>query len=224
VFDVSAYRALTERQAFIREVMRPTLVLGGAQRADLVDGAGAARSGTEVWRRRGGGGAVLLQPGDHLWIEAWIPRADPLWHPDVSVAAEWVGEWWAAALGEADAAPSAMPFSALDVQRGRAHPGSHGSLVCFAGSGPGEVFARGRKVVGVSQWRAREGSLFLCCAYTRWDPFHLIALLAVDPVMRRSLEEQLPLAAIDLAELGIAAGSGAALAARLQASLGGWAL
>jgi hypothetical protein len=29
--------------------------------------------------------------------------------------------------------------------------------VCFAGKGPGEVFVDGRKAVGVTQWRVREG-------------------------------------------------------------------
>jgi hypothetical protein len=31
-------------------------------------------------------------------------------------------------------------------------------VACFAGRGPGEIFVDGRKVVGVSQWRVREGA------------------------------------------------------------------
>jgi hypothetical protein len=30
-------------------------------------------------------------------------------------------------------------------------------VVCFAGRGPGEVFVNGRKTVGLTQWRVREG-------------------------------------------------------------------
>jgi hypothetical protein len=30
-------------------------------------------------------------------------------------------------------------------------------LVCFAGSGPGEVFVDAKKAVGITQWRVREG-------------------------------------------------------------------
>jgi hypothetical protein len=88
------------------------------------------------------------------------------------VAAEWVGQWWRQALisAGAEAAP-------LTVHRGRAVPGPHGSLVCFSGRGPGEVFHRGRKVTGVSQWRSREGALFQTCLYTHWDPAPLLDLL-----------------------------------------------
>jgi lipoate---protein ligase len=63
------------------------------------------------------------------------------------------------------------------VHQGRSTPGPFGDLVCFAGRGPGEVFQRGRKVVGLSQWRSREGALFSSCAYQRWDPAPLVALM-----------------------------------------------
>ena len=68
----------------------------------------------------------------------------------------------------------------FDVHRGRSVPGDLGDLVCFAGRGPGEVFAGGRKVVGLSQWRSREGALFSSCAYLRWDPAPLLAVMDVD--------------------------------------------
>jgi lipoate-protein ligase A len=49
--------------------------------------------------------------------------------------------------------------------------------VCFAGVGPGEVTSRGRKVVGISQWRTRQGALFHVAAYRHWDPAQLVAIL-----------------------------------------------
>ena len=52
-----------------------------------------------------------------------------------------------------------------------------GDVVCFAGRGPGEVFVGRRKVVGLSQWRARQGALFSSCAYLRWDAAVLAGLL-----------------------------------------------
>ena len=116
-------------------------MLGSAQPAGIVSAPRAKASGTEVVRRRGGGGAVLLRPGDHLWVDAWIPRHDPLWDADVADAAAWVGAWWAAALG-------AFGVGDLTVHRGRAEPGRHGGLVCFAGRGPGEVLQGDRKVMG----------------------------------------------------------------------------
>ena len=101
------------------------------------------RRGVELARRRGGGGAVYLEPARQLWLDAWIPRDDPLWAADVSVAAEWVGAWWVDALAR-------QGQHGFDVHAGRAVPGEFGELVCFAGHGPGEVFHGGRKVVGLS--------------------------------------------------------------------------
>jgi hypothetical protein len=67
--------------------------------------------------------------------------------------------------------------------------------VCFSGRGPGEVFRAERKVMGISQWRSREGSLFHTCAYAHWDPDPLIDLLDVDPPTREALRRDLPRAA-----------------------------
>ena len=136
--------------------------------------------GVELARRRGGGGAVYLEPARQLWLDAWIPRDDPLWVADVSVAAEWVGAWWVDALAR-------QGQHGFDVHAGRSVPGEFGELVCFAGRGPGEVFHGGRKVVGLSQWRAREGALFSSCAYLRWDPEPLLELLYVDERVREEL-------------------------------------
>jgi lipoate---protein ligase len=169
-FDVERYRSEPTRLVAVRAVSSTTLVLGSTQSSGVVSDAAAQRAGVTVQRRRGGGGAVLLRPGDHLWLDAWIPRADPLWAHDVSAAADWAGSWWSAAL-------SGLGWAGLTVHRGRAEAGELGSLVCFAGRGPGEVFVGGRKIVGLSQWRAREGALFSSCAYTYWEPDLLAGLL-----------------------------------------------
>jgi lipoate---protein ligase len=174
----------------------PTVVLGSTQRIEIVNAPRASAVGAEVVRRRGGGGAVLLQPHDHLWIDAWIPRDDPLWDADVAVAATWVGEWWTGAL-------SSLGAQGCQVHEGRTAPGEHGALVCFSGKGPGEVFREDRKVMGVSQWRGREGALFHTCAYTHWDPRPLVDLLAVDPALREPLVEDLAEAAIGVDDIGL---------------------
>jgi hypothetical protein len=54
------------------------------------------------------------------------------------------------------------------------------------------MFLAGRKVMGISQWRSREGSLFHTCAYAHWDPDPLIDLLDVDPPTRKALRRDLP--------------------------------
>ncbi len=180
--------------AVVREVSRPTLVLGSTQPTELVGRVAMRERQVELARRRGGGGAVYLGPGEQLWVDAWIPRDDPLWVVDVSVAAEWVGAWWMAAL-------AAVGQHGFDVHTGRSVPGELGELVCFAGRGPGEVFHGVRKVVGLSQWRAREGALFSSCAYLHWNPPALLALLHYDDDVRAGLARDLAPLAVGLAEL-----------------------
>jgi lipoate-protein ligase A len=170
-FDVERFRSEPSRLAVVQSVTQPTLVLGSTQPATVVADDATTAAGVVVERRRGGGGAVLLVPGDHLWLDTWIPRADPLWVMDVAAAAAWVGSWWSGALREAG-------VDGLTAHTGRSEPGALGDLVCFAGRGPGEVFADGRKLVGFSQWRAREGALFSSCLYAHWQPDLLAALLA----------------------------------------------
>jgi lipoate-protein ligase A len=194
LLDVEQFRTRARRVAVARDVTVPTVVLGSTQPTELVDTAGLRARGIELARRRGGGGAVSLGPGEQLWLDAWIPRDDPLWVADVSAAADWVGAWWTGAL-------TALGQRGLEAHRGRSVPGAFGDLVCFAGRGPGEVFQGARKVVGLSQWRAREGALFSSCAYIRWDPAPLVALLDVDADTRADLASGLPLVARGLAEL-----------------------
>jgi lipoate-protein ligase A len=161
------------------------LVLGSTQSADLVSPDALGERSVELVRRRGGGGAVYLEPGSHVWVDAWIPRDDVLWAHDVSVAAEWVGQWWMdALLGDG---ADAGGVGGLSVHTGRAVPGALGDLVCFAGRGPGEVFFDGRKIVGLSQWRCREGALFSSCAYLEWDAEPLLDLLSFDDPTRSEL-------------------------------------
>ena len=198
LFDVEAFRSEPRRLALVREVTGPTLVLGSTQPTELVDPPAMRERGVELARRRGGGGAVYLEPARQLWLDAWIPRDDPLWVADVSRAAEWVGAWWEDAL-------TGQGQHGFEVHVGRSVPGEYGDLVCFAGRGPGEVFHGGRKVVGLSQWRAREGALFSSCAYLRWDPRSLLELLCVDARAEVELGHGLKQTAVGLQELEPAA-------------------
>ena len=77
----------------VQEVEEQVVVLGRAQKAEVTG---------LPWRRRmSGGGAVLLTPGEVVWVDVELPRAHALWDDDVGRAAWWLGEVWADALGRA---------------------------------------------------------------------------------------------------------------------------
>jgi len=183
-FDVEPFRRSPVRKVVVRRTGRPALVLGSTQSVSIVDPLRAARAGIEVLRRRSGGGAVLIGPGDPVWIDLWVPRGDPLWRDDVLQAAEWVGEWWAAGLDDAGA-------SDMHVHRGGSAAGTWSHLICFAGVGPGEVVVGGRKLVGIAQWRSREGVLFHTCAYRHWDPRPVADLLDLVDAERATIAGKL---------------------------------
>jgi lipoate-protein ligase A len=165
------------RQAWVCRPDRPALVLGSAQRDDVVDGQACAEAGIEVVRRRSGGGAVLVVPGELLWVDVLLPAGDPLWRADVGRAFHWLGDVWQAALADLGVGAT--------VHRGPLQRTPWSPLVCFAGLGPGEVCLTGPatggtpKAVGISQRRTRTTARFQCAALLRWAPAELGRLLAL---------------------------------------------
>jgi lipoate-protein ligase A len=147
LYDYSVLRSLDRPTLFSIHLATPTLVLGSSQDATILNEAGRRMP---VRRRKGGGGVVLLQPDD-LWIDMWIPASDERYLTDVHESAQQVGRWWQATLS--DLAPHDYV-----VYDGRLNAPSGHEIVCFAGQGPGEVFVGAAKVVGVTQWRVREGA------------------------------------------------------------------
>ena len=152
------------------EVRAPALALGSAQPIDDVDMEVAGRLGVDVLTRHSGGGAVLLDPAAQIWIDVVIGRSDPLWHDDIGLAAQWLGEAWAAALAD-------LGLSGV-VHRGPMVATPLSRVVCFAGLASGEVTVDGAKVVGISQRRTRAGARFQCSVPLAWDPERHAALLA----------------------------------------------
>jgi lipoate-protein ligase A len=138
------------------------VVLGRSQQAEV--------TGLPAVRRLSGGGAVLLTPGDVLWVDVVVPRGHMHWDDDVGRATWWLGEVWAAALG----------VDGAEVHRGgvvRCTPWC--KAVCFGGLGPGEVHVDQRKLVGIAQRRTRAGALFQCAVNLRWDPAPLVRALGL---------------------------------------------
>ena len=178
----------------VRELVpdRTAVVLGSAQRSDSVDRARLAARGWSLARRRSGGSAVLVGPGECRWVDLVVPAGDALWDADVGRAARWVGECWTDAL-------RAAGFEA-EVHEGPMARTRWSPLVCFAGLAAGEVTVGGAKVVGVSQRRTRAATLLQCALLERWQPADLLDVLALDDADRSA-------AVTDLA--GVAAGVGA---------------
>lgn len=129
----------------------PALVLGSTQPEGQVRATVARRAGVDVCRRRSGGGAVLVRPGD-TWIDVLIGRDDPLWSDDVAAAFAWLGCAWRRTL------------AAVGVDGTTRHAGrlvNRVPAVCFAGTGPGEIIGRDTtKLVGMSQRRMRSIARF----------------------------------------------------------------
>jgi len=156
----------------VMQVDRPAVVLGSTQDRGTADPQRAAGLGFEIVSRRSGGGAVLLVPDEHLWVDFWVPRSHERFDDDVVSAAFWVGELWARAAEDVLALPAT-------VHRAGHLPGRYGATVCFAGIGPGEVSVEGRKLVGISQRRTRGWARIQTLAHQRWQPALLAELLGI---------------------------------------------
>ncbi len=152
----------------------PAIALGSSQPEAEVDAVQASRLGLAVVRRRSGGGAVLIVPGNQLWVEFLIPRGDSLWDDDVVRAADWAGAVWAEAL-------ESLGVAGLSVHHGRMVETRWSGAVCFAGLGPSEVVTNGRKAIGLSQRRNRGWTRIQTMVHRVWQPELLVGALAMAP-------------------------------------------
>lgn len=159
-------------------LLEPTdaaIVLGSTQRPDLLDAAAVERAGLAVVQRRSGGGALLVVPGETVWIDVFVPRGHRAWRDDVHAGAVVIGRAWLdalAATGEARAELDVHPTGVVDRVAG--------SVACFATLGPGEVTRAGAKLVGLSQRRTRPGARVQGLVHVGPGAVELVALLA-DP-------------------------------------------
>ena len=169
-------------------VDRSAVVLGSTQYPGSIDRGRARELGIDVAVRRSGGGAVLLVPSEHVWVDVVLARHDPLWTDDVSASALWLGTLWVDV-------PSSLGLGAAVVHGGPMQGRALGRHACFAGLAPGEVVVGSSKVVGISQRRTREWARFQCVVLRRWQVEPLVSLLAP----RLDVAEQRLLRAMDVA-------------------------
>lgn len=186
--DLGARRAVVELR-----VERQAMVLGSTQADTDVDPDALARRGVQMARRRSGGGAVLLVPGEHTWLDVVVPARDPLWCDDVEAATWWLGEAWAEALAGVGIDGSVHDRGVTDRHAGR--------VACFAALGPGEVSIDGSKLVGISQRRTREMARFQCVLHRCFNASDTTSLLT-EPA-RGSVGTRLHDGVVDLERLGV---------------------
>jgi lipoate-protein ligase A len=160
-----------ERKVAVMDLQRPALVLGSTQRDTDADQSAVDAFEVELCRRRSGGGAVLLVPGQTTWIDVEVPVGDTLWDDDVGRAAHWLGRSWVVALATLGVRATMHASGVLETKWSR--------TICFGGLGPGEVTVGGQKLVGISQRRTREGARFQCVVHRKWDPVPILGLLAL---------------------------------------------
>jgi lipoate-protein ligase A len=170
------------RQIIIHEIDKPTMVFGTAQKNMSL----SEDIECEYVSRKSGGGAVFLEPDEVLWVDFVIPREDPLWCNDIGQSSVWLGELWAGAMKE------------IGVQ-GTVHyeeirKNKLSSLICFAGLATGEVTVSGKKTIGISQRRTREGAWFQCAALFSWPAKEMVDLLQLEP-RKKIIDDLLELAA-----------------------------
>ena len=147
------------------------IVLGSTQRDDIVDRDVVISRGFEVARRRSGGGAVLVDESV-VWIDFAIARGDPLWDDDIARSMQWLGRLWSSALATVDIHSEVHQGSPIGSALARA--------ICFCGIGHGEVVVDGRKAIGISQRRTRDGARFQTMLHTRRDDALIDALRLAD--------------------------------------------
>lgn len=115
---------------------------------------------------------MWVAPGEMLWVDVDLPRDDLLWDDDVGRSFLWLGRAWVSALAK-------VGVKGASLHEGGLVCGPTGRAICFATRGPGEVFVAGRKVVGITQRRTREGTRFHCAALLRWSPNVLARALGI---------------------------------------------
>jgi lipoate-protein ligase A len=171
---------------------QPALILGRGQKPEQINLAACKKYGIQVLNRFSGGTAVLV--GTHfLSLDVALPPDHPLNLSDVTESYRWFGETWSNALKSLhiltemviiekarrqtvlDRSPEFAPHLALLKQ------------VCFGTLSPYEITVQGRKLVGLSQLRRKQGTLLQAGIHLTFDRELMAELVLSEPEHRESL-------------------------------------
>jgi lipoate-protein ligase A len=168
-----------EPMLWVHVVEVPAIVLGSTQPDDVVDRRACERAGIDVARRRSGGGAVLLVPGEVTWVDVVLPVG----HDQIGTFGRDVHDP-VRRLGGA-LASTIRSRAGIDVHgaspvrvASAMEPTEWSRTVCFDGLGPGEVVIDGHKAIGMSQRRSRGAVRIQCAWYRRHEPDDILELLS----------------------------------------------
>ncbi len=184
---------------------RPTLILGAAQKPDLLDLEACQSAGFEVYRRTSGGTVVLAGP-DFLSLDIGLPPGSSLASTDVTQAYRWLGQTWVTALARLGLAarligPEEARLARADFDS-RPEEARLVKLVCFGTLSSYEVVAEdGRKLVGLAQIKRRSGTLLQAGVHLHWPAATFAQFLALDPLDRPRLAAFLARRATGLTDL-----------------------
>ncbi len=172
------------------------LVLGFAQKQDILNPAALAAQQLPVYHRRAGGTAVMVGP--HLLsLDVVLPAGHPLILPDIVESYRWLGEVWVETLGRLGVEARIVPTQEAHEQRALLkQAGTHERetilrRACYGSLSPYEVVAGQRKVVGLDMLRRRVGSLLQAGLLLRWEVEPLVQLLGHTPAEQAILREGL---------------------------------
>lgn len=159
-----------------------------------------APTGIRVIRRPTGGGAVLVGPG-LLGLDVALPVDHGLLNGDIVGDYRWIAEVWKAAL--IGIGVDARVMSLIEAREAASALAGYDDarLACFARPSPFEVFVSGRKVVGLSQLRRRQGVLFSSAVHIDMSPASLAAALPLSRQRRNRLATHLARHAASLADV-----------------------
>lgn len=180
---------LDVKTARFLKIEKSALVLGSSQDRAQFEATSIAQPDLEIVVRRSGGGVVFLEPFRQLWVDISIPKFDRLYIDDVQKSFFPIGSIFLDVL-------SKICSYEFEMHTGNLVGGPIGKEICFAGIGPGEITFEGAKVVGISQRRTANGSVFQCTLYSRYPS------VEVENIMGSVLESlPIPGYALGIAEI-----------------------